>query len=131
MTNVDVAAGLLNGTIIRAGETWSWIDDMLPCRKALGYVEAPAISSTGSAQGGGICFVSTTLHAACLDAGLKILERHPHSRASTYAPQYLEASIWRTGPEQKDLEFKNTSGGDLMVVTNLVGKELTIKLVTC
>lgn len=131
MTNVKVAAKLLNGMIIKSGSNFDYLRDMAPCRKSLGYVLAPAISSTGTSRGGGICFVSTTLHTASLNANMQVTERHPHSRKSTYANRNQEAAIWRTGTQKKNLVFKNTCGYDVKIVTSVSGKSLTIKLVVC
>jgi vancomycin resistance protein YoaR len=54
--------------------------------------------------GGGICQVSSTLHAAVLGAKLQIDERHEHGRRVWYIKKGLDATVdWGT----KDLKFTN------------------------
>lgn len=43
--------------------------------------------------GGGVCQVSSTVHAAALMAGLKIIERRPHSRLSSYIKPGLDSTV--------------------------------------
>ena len=54
--------------------------------------------------GGGICQVSSTVYNAVKNAGLTVLERHPHSMPVHYLPLGLDAAISKGS---KDLRFRN------------------------
>jgi hypothetical protein len=43
--------------------------------------------------GGGTCQISGTLHAAALFAGLDVVERHPHTRPSSYIKLGFDAAV--------------------------------------
>ena len=43
--------------------------------------------------GGGVCQVSTTLYQASVEAGLKIVERHMHSKAVSYTKRGKDATV--------------------------------------
>ena len=68
---------------------------ILPRTSANGYREAGAYlnGETVMAIGGGICQVSSTVYNAVKNAGLVVLERHPHSMPVHYLPLGLDAAI--------------------------------------
>ncbi len=108
LTNLKLACEALNGLCIQPGETFSYNGTLGKRTAAKGYKSAPALSSGSHTMqiGGGICQVSTTLFNAVAKAGLKIVERHPHSIPSSYVARGLDATVnW---PNQ-DFKFKNTS----------------------
>ena len=85
--------------------------------KATGFVEGFVIigGTLEKEDGGGICQVSTTLFRAAYNAGLPITERHEHShRVAYYDPVGFEATVY--APD-KNLKFKNDSGGTLLIQT--------------
>lgn len=101
-------AGLdLDGVIIPSGGVFSF-NDRVGSRDSLkGYVPAPIINDRGGLSdtpGGGICQLATTIYNAALEAGMEIVERHPHSRSVGYVPPGRDATIltWR-----KDLKLRN------------------------
>ena len=80
--NVRLAAARINGLQLNAGDTFSfWHAVGRPSRSA-GYVpgrelrEGCMIASIG----GGLCQLSNALYAAALEAGMEMVERHPHSQ---------------------------------------------------
>ena len=81
INNIKVAAGHLNNMIIMPGQEVSVSTAILPRTSANGYREAGAYlnGETVMAIGGGICQVSSTVYNAVKNAGLVVLERHPHS----------------------------------------------------
>ncbi|MCC6445935.1 MAG: VanW family protein [Armatimonadetes bacterium] len=62
--------------------------------------------------GGGICMVSTAIYNLALEAGLAILERHPHSGPVSYAAPGRDAAVVYGA---SDLRFRNTTGHYLLI----------------
>lgn len=93
--NITLAAANLNGILIPPGETLSFNDSLGDVSKFTGYKEAYIIKNgrTILGDGGGVCQVSTTLFRAVLNAGLPIVERHPHSYRVSYYEQRSPAGI--------------------------------------
>lgn len=93
--NLRLAAEAINGYVIEPGATFSFNEVVGDTTAERGYKEAPVLYSSGlgSSDGGGICQVSTALYIAAVKADLEIVERHPHSVPSDYAPIGLLAAI--------------------------------------
>jgi vancomycin resistance protein YoaR len=104
--NVALATKLLNGLIIRKGETVSFNQRVGPRTQARGFQLAPEIvgDELTTGIGGGTCQVSSTLHAAALYGGLEILERRSHSRPADYTKLGLDATVKYP---QVDLTLRN------------------------
>ena len=126
--NAALAAAVLNGVVIRPGQVFSF-NGLVGARDSdKGYVEAPMIDQDGTlldVPGGGICQLATTIYNAALMAGMKIVERHPHSRSVRYVPPGRDATIvsWR-----KDLKFMNPHDVPLLLKVELSDGRLTASL---
>jgi vancomycin resistance protein YoaR len=99
VTNIRIMSGIVNGTVIRPGETWS-INAAAGPRNAttartMGWAEAHGITNGRyeDQYGGGVCQVSGTLYNAAILAELTITERRTHSWPSAYLPEGLDATI--------------------------------------
>ena len=112
--NIAIACDKLNGTVIRAGETFSFNDTVGEGSAGNGYVEGATLYRDRIVMeaGGGLCQVSSTLFNALLLSGCAIVERHRHYQPVTYVPLGLDATI-KYG--KKDLKIRNTLGQDLTV----------------
>ncbi len=142
-TNIEVGTDLMNGTLVKPGEMFSFNGAVGEITADKGYVEAAVVvgERTGKDIGGGICQVSTTVFRAALLAGMPIEEWHPHTyRISGYerdgwGPGY-DASIlqWGEDPSQwGDFQFQNPTDGWLLVeawtayphvIVNIYGKDM-------
>ena len=122
--NMTKALLSINGTCVKAGETFSFLGTAGPCGKAQGYRPAGAIvgGRMSQAYGGGICQASTTIYGAALRSNVQIVQRSNHSIQSTYCPIGQDAAV--NYPYQ-DLKFKNTSKYPLYIVTSVNGRTLT------
>jgi vancomycin resistance protein VanW len=123
--NTARAARDLEGAIIPPGGTFSFNDHVGSRDRDKGYVFAPMINKSGNLEdtpGGGICQLATTIYNAALYAGLKIVERHPHSRAVFYVPPGRDATIatWR-----KDLKLRNPFTVPVMLRISITDARLT------
>jgi vancomycin resistance protein YoaR len=127
--NIGLAAGRLNGTLVAPGETFSMYKAVGEVDGSTGYKEAYVISNgrTQLDYGGGVCQVSTTLFRAALEAGLPIVERHPHAYRVGYYEQDMppgaDASVYFP---YSDLKFKNDTPGHLLIQTVADLKNFTL-----
>ncbi len=111
-TNIAVGADLLNGTLVPPGGEFSFNHSIGVISKELGYVEGNAFEQgrLGTAVGGGICQVSTTVFRAALRAGVPITEWWPHD----YRIGFYEQDGWEPGFDASILQPDEDpfSGGD-------------------
>ncbi len=102
--NLQTAVKAIDGTTLATAQEWSF-------NAATGPRIAPAYQDAGVLQagrrvdgpGGGVCQVSSTLYWASFQAGLEIIERHPHGMVAPYLPAGADAtvSLWQ------DLKLRN------------------------
>ncbi|MDB5045453.1 MAG: VanW [Deinococcus sp.] len=117
-TNVANAAAKINGTVVPAGENFSFLNSLGSISASNGFVGGLIISGgrTVDGLGGGVCQVSTTAFRALYQAGLPVVERNQHSyRVGYYEPQVgFEAAVYDPG---LDLKMNNDTGGPLLIKT--------------
>src|SRR5690606_26048446 len=79
--NLRLAASKLDGTVLLPGETFDFNATVGPRDEANGYKVAPVIAQGELVDGigGGTCQISGTLHGAAFFAGLRMVERYPHT----------------------------------------------------
>ncbi len=120
--NVALTAGRLNGTIVAPGEVFSFNQTVGDISLATGYQSAYIIKDgrTILGDGGGVCQDSTTMFRAALNAGLEIVERHPHSyRVSYYeqnSPVGVDATVYSPST---DFKFRNDTPGHILIQTQV------------
>lgn len=123
--NVRLAADALNGALIAPGETFSFNKRVGERTAGKGYQDAYIIVNGQFEEGlgGGICQVSSTLYNTVLQADLPIIERTNHDLVITYVPLGQDATVaW----PYLDLQFRNDSGGYILVRTKMGKNSLTI-----
>ena len=125
INNIEVAAGHLNNLLVMPGQEISVSDTIKPRTTANGYKSAGAYLNgrTVPAIGGGICQVSSTVYNAVKNAGLTVLERHPHSMPVHYLPLGLDAAI---SAGSKDLRFRNDYSAPVILQAYTEGKNLIV-----
>jgi vancomycin resistance protein YoaR len=136
IANIKLAAGRLNGLLIKPGEEFSFNKSLGEVSRKTGYKQAYVIQNgrTVLGDGGGVCQVSTTLFRAILNAGLPIIERHAHSYRVSYYEQNsfpgLDATVFAPSV---DLRFKNDFSCWLLIQSKVSEKEqkLEFSLFAC
>lgn len=125
--NLQLAADAINGYVIEPGATFSFNQTVGETSPERGYRQAPVIyaNKTSIGDGGGICQVSTALYIAAVKADLEIVERHPHSVPSDYAPIGLDATIVYG---ERDLQLKNNTDYPITIYAKAVGQKVTVSL---
>lgn len=107
-SNIRLAAALINGKILKGGESFSFnaaVGARIPSR---GFLTAKIIENGEYTEGvgGGVCQVSTTLYNAAILSGMEIEEYHPHSLSVGYVSPSRDAMV---SGEACDLKFSNPS----------------------
>jgi len=131
--NLQLAVTRLNGILIKPGEIFSFNKAVGDVSSLTGYKQAYVIQNgrTVLGDGGGICQVSTTFFRAILNAGMPILERHPHAYRVHYYEEDskpgIDAAIYTPNV---DLQFKNDSGHYILVqaFADTANQQLTFEL---
>lgn len=93
--NLRLAASRFDGYVLMPGDEFDFNTVVGPRDEANGYRVAKVIAEGELVDGlgGGTCQISGTLHAAALFAGLVIVERHPHTRPSSYIKLGFDAAV--------------------------------------
>jgi len=131
INNIQLAAQQLDNIAVEPGEEFSFNKELGKRTTAKGYEKAPIIIKTeegpkkGYGVGGGICQISSTLYNAVYDAGLKVTERHSHSKNVGYLPRGKDAAVTYGG---KDFKFVNTRDKAITIKTYLSDDYLTVKI---
>lgn len=122
-TNISVAAGLINGTILYPGDEFSVADAIGPLDASNGYQLAGAYENgqTVESYGGGVCQVSSTLYNAVMLAELEVTERSNHSMIVSYVKPSMDAAI---AGDYKDLCFVNNLDTPVYLEGYTVGKDV-------
>ena len=127
ITNIKLAARAINGTVLNAGEQFSFNDTVGKRSESKGYKSAKVISDGAFTEGvgGGVCQVSTTLYNAALLSGLEIDEFHPHSLAVSYVENSFDAMV-----SYGVCDLKFTNGGDtpVFIAAHVEGERLIITI---
>lgn len=104
--NIRLSTESVDYVVLGSGDTFTFNGIVGERTKERGYQVASVIMDGDFTDGlgGGICQTSTTLYNAVLDAGLTVLERHPHSLPVGYVEEGMDAMVsWGSA----DLRFRN------------------------
>lgn len=128
--NIKLACKTINGAVVKSGETFSFWDTLGCPTKEGGYEKAKTFTSNGEvteSYGGGVCQISTTIYNAVLEVeGLKVTERHEHSRDVPYIKDGKDAAV---SYRSADLKFKNTLEYDIKIEAEVKDRKVKITLV--
>ncbi|MDR7866809.1 MAG: VanW family protein [Sporomusaceae bacterium] len=126
LENIRLTAALLNNAAIAAGAEFSFNSRTGEPTRERGFRPAVIFVDGGHGEelGGGMCQVSSTLYNAVLAAGLRVTERHAHSRPVSYAPPGRDATTYT----DKDLRFVNTTRRTLVLRSYVAGRKLTVDI---
>jgi vancomycin resistance protein YoaR len=127
VNNIQQVARILDGMVIRPGETFSFNKAVGPRTRAAGFDEAPVIRNgvLTPGVGGGICQVSTTLFNAAFFAGLPVVDRRPHGFYIDHYPVGRDATV---SYGSTDFRFKNDSDTLLLLSVTTTDQSVTVSL---
>ena len=116
--NIGRAAEIIDGTLLKPGETFSMNDTVGERTEANGFTKGYVISDGILIQdlGGGVSQMATTLFNAMFFAGLEDVEHKPHSFYIDRYPVGREATVaWGA----VDLRFRNDTPYGVLIDTNV------------
>ncbi|MBQ8768926.1 MAG: VanW family protein [Oscillospiraceae bacterium] len=127
-TNLKLVCDLLNGTIVKSGEEFSFNQLVGEPTVKDGYyaVNTYVGKSYREVVGGGISQVASTLYNCVLMADLDVLERHTHSYAPTFVAAGFDAEVYYG---QLDFRFRNSTEQPIRIDATLIGNKVTITLI--
>ena len=131
VNNILLASKKINNTVLQPGEEFSFNRIVGRRTSAKGYEEAPIIIHTPlgpakkNANGGGICQISTTIYNAVEACGLKVTERHMHSKMVGYVPKGEDATVFFGSV---DFKFVNSRQNPIMIKVYVGAKRLKVRI---
>ena len=137
MHNIELAAQLLNGTLVMPGQTFSFNAEIGPMTLDAGFQIAYGIAAnngeltTVPAEAGGICQVATTLFQPVFWSGYQIDQRTTHSYwIETYVSNgYVGLDATVDEPSGLDLKWTNTSNSAVLIEASADGQNFTVRLI--
>lgn len=123
-TNIKISSDAVSKKLLLPGESLDFNLTVGRVSTAKGYKNAHVLKDGAyeDGLGGGMCQTSTTLYNALVRAGVKILERHPHSRAANYVPKGQDGAVWYGS---KNLRFKNPYDFPIYIDSSVTKNKLT------
>ncbi len=125
--NVALALSRINGTVLEAGETFSFNETVGRRTAENGFLSAKIISNGKYVEGvgGGVCQASTTVYNCALRAGLKITKVNRHSLVPSYVDPSFDAMV---NAGWSDLCFVNNGDGPLFIKTKSDSTRVTVEM---
>ncbi|MEO5577361.1 MAG: VanW family protein [Gaiellaceae bacterium] len=127
ITNLQLGVSLLNGALVAPGGTFSFNDRVGERTTERGFRPAPVIIRDEYEEdvGGGVSQVATTAFNAAWEAGLKIVERQPHS---LYISRYQLGRDATVNYPDLDLKFVNDTPKWIFVAGASGGSGITVSI---
>ena len=127
ITNIELAADSINGTILLAGESFSFNERTGERTRDKGYQSASAYpDGRGEAEvGGGVSQAASGLYESAILSDLRIDERQCHEYAPGYTEKGLDANVSWDGP---DLAFTNNTPYPIRIDAACADGRLNVKL---
>ncbi|CAL9280197.1 VanW family protein [Streptomyces olindensis] len=123
--NIGRAVELIDGSLVRPDETWSFNRTVGERTEENGFVEGIIIldDKFTKASGGGVSAVATTVYNALFFAGVKPVEHGAHSFYIERYPEGREATVaWGS----LDLRFTNDSGKAIYIQAESTDTSVTV-----
>jgi vancomycin resistance protein YoaR len=127
VTNIHLAANVLNNTVVEPNQTFSLNAKLGPRTPEKGYVKAPVILEDGFGEdyGGGISQLTTTLYNAVFFGGYVDVEHSPHHYYISRYPMGREATIVYP---YVDLKFRDDTKHGVLIRTYYSDTSITVTL---
>lgn len=126
--NLDVVCQMLNGTMIKAGETFSFNEMTGLPHSDQGFVPASVYlgKSYQEIVGGGISQAASTLYYCALLADLTITDRTCHSYTVDYIQAGFDAQVYHGS---MDLQFVNSTAFPIRIEASISGGNFNVAII--
>lgn len=130
--NIQNGVRLLNGLIIKPGETFSLLNALKPFTTTNGYLPELVIKGDKIEPeiGGGLCQIGTTTFRATMNSGLPVAERRNHSLVVSYyndptnGNPGTDATIYDPAP---DFKFFNDTGHHVLFQAEMLSESRELR----
>jgi vancomycin resistance protein YoaR len=131
--NIRTAFSKINGTVLRAGEKFSFNSIVGWRTYENGFFEAVeyAYGELVMGIGGGVCQASTTVYLAAVCGGLQIIDRTPHSDPVSYTSLGQDATVFMTRDKKIDFVFRNNTSGSIYITAQVKPDAANSKRFVC
>ena len=125
--NLQLAAGKIDGIVLKAGEEFSFNKVVGKRTIEAGYQDAKIFlnGEVVDGTGGGICQISTTLYNAVLLANLEITDRRNHNYTTSYVKAGRDATVVYGAI---DFKFKNNREYPIKISSSVSGGVVTFTI---
>lgn len=125
--NIHHIADLLDGTLVKPGDTFSINQTIGPRTVKNGFRPAPSIEDGDMVDtvGGGVSQFATTIFNALFYGGYDIIERQPHTYWFTRYPMGYDATLSFPHP---DIIFKNDTSAGALIKCSYTDTSITVKI---
>ncbi|MBB5132574.1 vancomycin resistance protein YoaR [Thermocatellispora tengchongensis] len=125
VTNIHTIADILDGYLVKPGETFSLNEIVGQRDKARGFVEAPQITAGRLVNevGGGISQFVTTMYNAVFFGGLKDVKHTAHEFYISRYPAGRESTV---SYPQPDFQWQNDSKYGVLIKTSYTDTSITV-----
>jgi vancomycin resistance protein YoaR len=126
VTNIQLMADAINGTLVLPGETFSINGHVGERTAEKGYLDAGSIVAGEIVDtiGGGVSQFATTFYGAVFWGGYEDVEHQPHSYYFSRYPEGIEATLfWRS----IDLKFRNNREHAILIRTSYTDTSITVR----
>jgi vancomycin resistance protein YoaR len=124
VTNIHLAADIMNNTVVESGQVFSLNDTLGPRTPQRGFVKAP-VYYDGEAEdyGGGVSQIATTTYNAEFWGGFENVFHQPHTLYYGRYPLGREATV---NYPVLDLKWRNNSHHGVLIRTSYTSSSVTI-----
>ncbi|MDA8200644.1 MAG: VanW family protein [Thermaerobacter sp.] len=125
--NIEITASRLNGVQVRPGQVFSYYARVGPYTAENGYGWGRAFYGDRivPSVGGGVCQGASTLYAAVLRSGMKVLERHQHGLTVPYLPPGEDATV---AGDFLNFRFQNNTPGAVVIRASASARRYRLSL---
>ncbi len=81
--------------------------------------------------GGGVCQASTTVYLAAMKAGMELVSHTAHSMKVSYTDLGMDATVSDTIGAERDMAFRNNSGGQIFIAARVTTDPANKKRLRC
>ena len=131
--NIRIAFSKINGYIVNDGSKFSF--NTVVGRRTLenGFYRAYEYNYGDLVLGigGGVCQASTTVYLAAMKAGMELISHTAHSMKVSYTDMGLDATVSDTVGAERDMSFRNNSGGQIFMAARVISDPANRKRLMC
>ena len=131
--NIRVAFSKINGYIINDGAKFSFNGVVGKRSLENGFYRAYEYNygELVLGIGGGVCQASTTVYLAAMKAGMELISHTAHSMKVSYTDMGLDATVSDTVGAERDMSFRNNSGGQIFLAARVITDPSNSKRLMC